>query len=162
MPDNTRIYRNRRRQVGLAAAVLGLFLVSVSVLAEPDPVTHTRARPEDYLWEVVPIAVLVLVLAGRALRTRIETNGQGLRVVRVTSSERVPWARVRGFEIHRTPTGRVATVVARLQDERLLRLWSFPVRRGTNPEAGELAATLEAERNGRIGTGTGQNGRHDH
>jgi|GEM_PF-3660065 len=149
----TTLYRSRGRRLLVAGSVVLAFLVTLGLTQEPDPVTHTRSHPSEYLWLVVPFALLTLVLAARALRTRMVTTDNGLQLYRVTSHDFVPWERVAGFEVHPTPTGRMAAVVARLDDERVLRVGTYLVRGGDGgrpPAADALCAALASDRQARL------------
>ncbi|HEX9530461.1 MAG TPA: hypothetical protein VF954_04935, partial [Acidimicrobiales bacterium] len=124
-----RVYRSRRRQWLMASALVLALAVGWASILYPDPVTHTVAGPGEYLWEVVPGVILVLVLAGRGLRSRLVTSRRGLLATRVTGRDWLPWSRVRRFEVRKMAGGRAAAVVARLDDERVVRLWSYPAVR---------------------------------
>ena len=152
-------YASRRRQLQVCLAVIGLYLVTFSVVFEPDYLTHTRPKPSAYLWQVVPFAVLTMIMAARAFRARIVTTPAALHLYRVTSHEELAWADVRGFEVHRSPSGRFASVVARLATGRTVRVALFRRDRktGTSAEARRLADVLiedRAERLGGRGTAT--------
>jgi hypothetical protein len=132
--------------------VVGSFVATFGVVFEPDPVTHTLAKPSQYLWELVPVAVLTLVLALRCFKARIVTTAATVEVYRVTSHEILPWSDVRGFEVHRSPSGRLAPLVARLESGRTVRMALFRVDRhtGRSSEAERLAEQLRADRQIRL------------
>jgi hypothetical protein len=150
-PDET-TYASRRRQLLICLAVLAFFFSTFGMVFEPDPVTHTLAKPSQYLWELVPFAVLTLVMAARCFRARLVTTAASLQVWRVTSHEILPWSDVRGFEVHRSPSGRLAPLVARLASGRTVRLALFRVDRhtGHSSEAEQLAEQLRADRQARL------------
>jgi hypothetical protein len=151
--DGTTVYRSGRRRALVAGSVVVAFLALFSITQEADPTTHVRPRPSEYLWQIVPFALLTLALAARALRTRLVATDNGLHVYRVTSHEFVPWQSVRAFEVHPSPTGRLTRVVARLEGDRLFRLGVFLVRRrdgGRSPGADRLAAALRGEMEERL------------
>jgi hypothetical protein len=145
-------YASRRRQVLICVAVLASFFATFGMVFEPDPVTHTKALPSQYLWELVPFAVLTLVMAARCFRARLVTTPNGLHIYRVTSDEELPWSDIRGFEVHRSPSGRLSPVVARVASGRTVRLALFRTDRetGTAPDAEQLAERLRADRAARL------------
>jgi hypothetical protein len=149
---NETTYASRRRQWLIALSVIGSFIATFGMVFEPDPVTHTLAKPSQYLWELVPVAVLTIVMAARCFRARVVTTATSLEVFRVTSQDVLPWSDVRGFEVHRTPSGRLAPVVARVASGRTVRLALFRVDRhtGGSPEAEQLAEQLRADRQTRL------------
>lgn len=156
-PDEV-TYVSKRRQIQVCLAIVGLYVATFSAVLEPDYVTHVRPKPSAYLWQVVPFALLTMVMAVRAFRARIVTTPSALHVYRVTSHEELAWADVRGFEVHRSPSGHFASVVARHATGRLTRVALFRVRRkdgGTSPEAKALADALGADRTDRIGRSAG-------
>jgi hypothetical protein len=138
-----RLYRNRRHQSLVAAALVAITLVSLGVILEPDPETGLRPVPSDYLWVVIPALVMIAYLIWRAFQTCIVTSPDGIEVVRTVGREVVPWAQVRRFEVHPSPSRWGFEVSARLRDERCLRIQAeHPARRG--PEA-KAAARQRAE-----------------
>ena len=148
-----RIYRSRRRRLLLAGLLLLALAVSWASILTPDPVTHTVAGPGEYLWEVIPGVALTVVLAVRGLQSRLVTSSRGLLAKRVTGSDWLPWSRVRRFEIHKMAGGRAAAVVVRLDDDRVVRLWSYRANRkdgGQSPAAQALADELSADREERL------------
>src|SRR2546423_1684953 len=108
-----RMYRSRPRQLLIAASILGLYIATFSIVLEPDPVTHTKVPAATYMWQVIPFALLTLVLGWRAFRVRLVSTPEGLGVQRVVSREFLPWSTIRDFEVHESPSGRIVTVVAR-------------------------------------------------
>lgn len=154
-PDET-TYASRRRQLQMGLVVIGLYLLTFSVVLEPDYVTHTRPKPSAYLWQVVPFAILTAFMAVRAYRSRVVTTPSAIHVHRATSHEELAWADVRGFEVHRTPSGRFNSVVARTAAGRTVRIALFRAAKGGGraPEAVEFAAQLESDRAARIAAGT--------
>ena len=148
-----RTYRSRRKQLLIAAGLVASFGVGFASILYPDPVTHTVSGPGEYLWEVIPGAILIIILAIRGLQSRLVTSSRGLLAYRVTGKDWLPWSRIRGFEVHRMAGGRAAAVVARLDDERVVRLWSYPASRnegGRSDSARALAAELTADRGERL------------
>jgi hypothetical protein len=147
------VYRIPRRQAFFAVGVVVAFVVSASIIFEPDPSTGVLSKPSDYLWVLIPSALLALYLTVRAHRTRVETNPAGITMFHVMNSEHVPWAEVVGFEVHPTPSRRGSTVLARTTLGRLVRVRTFMgVRGGTDHRAlaTELRDQLEADRDRRI------------
>lgn len=122
--EDQRVYGSRRRQLLLAAALVGIFLATVSLVFEPDPTTGMKPLPSDYLWLVIPGAIMVGVLSWRAMKARVVTDARGVDVIRVVGHEFVPWSRLRGFEVHPTPSQQGAVVLARLADECLVKIRS--------------------------------------
>jgi hypothetical protein len=148
-----RHYRNRRHQWLVVAALLGITIVSLGVILEPDPETGLRPLPSDYLWVVVPALVMIGVLIARALRTEVVADAGGLLVVRTVGRDTVPWSAIRRFEVHASPSRWGFEVVARLVDERCLRIRAeHPGRRRADARAAArdradaLAAQLEEDR----------------
>jgi hypothetical protein len=158
--SDLRVYSSRSRQLLLAASMVALLVVSLSVILEPDPETGVRPVPGDYLWVVIPGVLLMAVLAWRSLRVRVVTDSDGLDITRVLGHERVPWSQLRRFEVHPTPGKQGYVVRARLHDEVLVKVWVEimvrPVRdrdearRIAKERADALAAQLEADRVGRM------------
>jgi len=145
-----KVYRSRQRQLLIAASILAAYLATFSVLLEPDPVSHTKVGAGKYLWQVIPFALLTVVLGWRALKVRLVSSRDGLAAHRVATREFLPWSTVSGFEIHESPTGRVASVVARRTNGRTVRLVNFWAgKAGANgvvpPAAEALRAELEAD-----------------
>jgi hypothetical protein len=148
-----RLYRSRRHQWLVAGGLVGITLVSLGVILEPDPETGLRPLPSDYLWVVIPALVMIAYLIWRAFQTRILTSPAGVEVVRTVGRELVPWTEVRRFEVHPSPSRWGFEVSARLRDERCLRIRAeHPARRGVDGKAAArrraeaLARALEADR----------------
>jgi hypothetical protein len=143
-----RVYSSRRRQVLLAGSLVALFVVGASLIFEKDPDTGLKPLPSDYLWVVVPGAILLAVLAWRACRARIVTDSRGVDIVRVVGHERLAWKALRDFEVHPTPGRQGSAVVARMHDERLVKVWTEIVirpvrdRRTARASARERAAAI--------------------
>ena len=141
-----KVYRSRKRQLLIAASILAAYVATFSVILEPDPVSHTKVGPGKYLWQLIPFAVLTVVLGWRALQVRLVSSRDGLAVHRVASREFLPWSTVSGFEIHESSTGRIASVVARRTNGRSVRLVNFWAgKAGAAGVAPPAAATLQAE-----------------
>jgi hypothetical protein len=119
-----RTYATRGRRLLLAGSLIAIYLVSFSVILEPDPETGLRPVPSDYVWVVVPAAILIGVLVWRSLKVRVVTDAGGLDVIRVVGHETVPWRDVRAFAVHPTPGRQGYFVVARLHNERLVKIWT--------------------------------------
>ncbi len=136
-----RTYARRGRQLLLAGSLIALYLGSLTLLFEPDPDTGLKPIPSDYVWVVVPGAILIAVLAWRARRARVVTSPSGTDIVRVVGHETVPWRSIRRFEVHPTPGKAGYAVVARLHDERLVKVWTEIVVRPVRdrPAAKEAA-----------------------
>jgi hypothetical protein len=117
-------YASRSRQLLLAGSMAALYLASLTLLFEPDPDTGLKPLPSDYIWVVVPIGILIAGLAWRARKARLVTDASGLDVIRVVGHEFVPWRILRRFEVHPTPGKQGYAVVARLHDERLVKVWT--------------------------------------
>jgi hypothetical protein len=117
-----RSYATRSRQLLLAGSLVALYLVSSTIIFEPDPATGLRPVASDYVWVVVPAAILIAVLAWRSLHVRVVTDSAGLDIIRVVGHETVPWRELRGFEVHPTPGHQGYAVVARLHNERLVKV----------------------------------------
>lgn len=148
-----RLYRNRRHQWLMAGALVGISLVSMGVILEPDPETGLRPLPSDYLWVVIPALLVVAYLIWRAFQTRIVTSTDGVEIVRTVGREVVPWTDLRRFEVHPSPSRWGFEVAARLHDERCVRVRAeHPARRGAEAKAAArgraeaLARALEADR----------------
>jgi hypothetical protein len=152
----THVYQSRNRRWLIAASLVALLISGSSLVLEKDPETGLRPAPSDYLWVVIPGAVLLLVLAWRALKVQVSTDSAGVEIVRVVGRERVPWRRLRRFEVHPTPGRQGSVVVARRDDEVLVKVWTEimvrPVfdrdvaRALARARADELAAVLERDR----------------
>jgi len=136
-----RSYATRARRLLLAASLVTLYLVSLTLLFEPDPDTGLKPLPSDYVWVVVPAAVLIAVLTWRSLKVRVTTDPIGLDVIRVLGHEAVSWREMRGFEVHPTPGRQGHAVVARLDNGRLVKVWTEIVVR---PLRDRPAAKAEA------------------
>ena len=148
--DDQRVYRSRQRQLLTAASILAAYVATFSVVLEPDPVSHTKVHPGNYLWQVIPFAILTLVLGWRAMRIRLVSTRDGLAVHRVATREFLPWSTITGFEVHESPTGRVASVVARRTNGRTVRLANFWAGKAgaagvTPPAADALRSELESD-----------------
>jgi hypothetical protein len=112
--------------------------------------------PSDYLWVVIPGAILIAVLAWRALKVEVVTDRRGLEIVRVVGKERIPWSRLRRFEVHPTPGHQGSVVLARMNDEILVKVSAEvmvrPIRdrdearRLARLRTDELAKNLEQDR----------------
>jgi hypothetical protein len=151
--SDIRVYRIPRRQAFFAVGVVVAFLVCASLIFEPDPSTGVLSKPSDYLWVLIPSALLAVYLTARARRTRVETSPAGITMFHVMNSEHVPWADVVGFEVHPTPSRRGSTVLARTALGRLVRVRTFMgVRRTTDhrARATEFRDQLEADREDRV------------
>lgn len=136
--DPPRIHRNRRHQWLVAGALVAITLASLGVILEPDPETGLRPLPSDYLWVVIPALFMIGYLIWRAFQTRIVISDAGVEVVRTVGRDVVPWADVRRFEVHPSPSRWGFEVSIRLRDERCVRVRAeHPGRRG--PEAKEAA-----------------------
>jgi hypothetical protein len=153
-PDQLpRLYRNRRHQWLVASALIGITLVSLGVILEPDPETGVRPLPSDYLWVVVPALVVVGYLIWRAFQSRIVTTTDGIEVVRTVGREAIAWSDIRGVEVHPSPSRWGFEVSVRVQDQRCVRVRAeHPARRGAEAKeaarqrAEALARALEADR----------------
>src|SRR3954454_24477614 len=129
-----RVYRSKQRQLLIAASIVALYVATFSVVLEPDPVSHTKVDPSKYLWQVIPFALLTIFLGWRAMQVRLVSTTDGLAVHRVASREFLPWSTITGFEIHESPTGWMASVVARRTNGRTVRLANHWVgRRRSTP-----------------------------
>jgi len=153
------VYASRRRQLLLAGSLIALFLFSLTLLAEPDPDTGLKPVPSDYLWVVIPAGLLIAALAWRARKAKVVTNDKGVEIVRVVGREWIPWAALRRFEVHPTPGRQGFAVLARLDNEVLVKVWTEitirPVRdraaakEVARAKAEALAVALEADRKAR-------------
>jgi hypothetical protein len=119
-----RIYFSRKRRWLIATSLVALLLAGSSLIFEKDPDTGLLPVPGDYLWVVIPGAILILVLAWRALKVQVVTDRRGVEIVRVVGRERVPWSRLRSFEVHPTPGKQGSVVLARTDDEVLVKIAS--------------------------------------
>jgi hypothetical protein len=154
-----RIYFSRRRRWLIATSLVALLLGGSSLIFEKDPDTGLLPVPGDYLWVVIPGAILILVLAWRALKVQVVTDRRGVEIVRVVGRERVPWSRLRSFEVHPTPGKQGSVVLARTDDEVLVKISSEvmirPVRdrdgarRLARIRSDALAKDLEEDRRAR-------------
>jgi hypothetical protein len=128
---------------GLAVAAA----VSFQQMTQPDYHTHPRATPGEGLLVAVPGGVCVALLAWRMLRSRVETSAEGVRIVRVLSSEMIPWGDVAGIEVRPTTNRGGFLISARHTSRRLTKLATLP---GRSPKrrahADAFAAGIEAER----------------
>jgi hypothetical protein len=155
-----RVYVSRRRQLLLAAGLLAVFLATLSLVLEPDPETGIKPLPGDYLWVVIPGTIVLLVLVWRAMKARIETDSGGVDLFRVAGHEFVPWADVRGFEVHPTPGRQGSAVRIRRRSEALVTVRSEisvrpardrdEARRLAKVRAVALRDQLEADRMSRL------------
>jgi hypothetical protein len=147
------VYRSRRRQILIAAGMLGLFVLLWSQTQQPDYETHVKPAFSRYVWELTPFLVLAIVMAIRAFRVRLVTTADGIHVYRVLSHRFLRWTEVTGIEVHPTPTGKLAAVKLRLESKLTVTVWSFRLRKrdsGHSAEAEELAERLRADRNARM------------
>jgi hypothetical protein len=154
-----RVYVSSNRRWLLAGSLVALFVGGASLIFEKDPSTGLKPGPNDYLWIVVPFAILIAVLARRAFKVQVVTDPKGIDVVRVIGHERVPWKRLRRFEVHPTPGRQGSVVLARTEDEVLVKVWTEimvrPVRdrsearRVARARAEQIATTLEEDRQAR-------------
>ena len=155
-PEPVQVYSRRSRQWLLAASIIAVLLVSLSVILEPDPETGVRPVPGDYLWVVIPGVLLMLVLAWRALGIKVTINSEGVDITRTLGHERVSWRELRRFEVHPTPGRQGYVVRARLDNEVLVNVWTEiearPVldrdeaRRIARHRADAVAAAMEEDR----------------
>ena len=151
-----RIYLSRKRRWLIATSLIALLLAGSSLIFEKDPDTGLLPVPSDYLWVVIPGAILILVLAWRALKVKVVTDRRGVEIVRVVGRERVPWSRLRRFEVHPTPGKQGSVVLARTSDEVLVKISSEVMirpmrdrdeaRRLARLRTDELAGNLEQDR----------------
>jgi hypothetical protein len=151
-----RIYLSRKRRWLIATSLIALLLAGSSLIFERDPDTGLLPVPSDYLWVVIPGAILIAVLAWRALKVEVVTDRRGLEIVRVVGKERIPWSRLRRFEVHPTPGHQGSVVLARMNDEILVKVSAEvmvrPIRdrdearRLARLRTDELAKNLEQDR----------------
>jgi hypothetical protein len=140
-----RSYATRARRLLLAGSLVALYLVSLTLLFERDPDTGLKPVPSDYVWVVVPAGMLIVVLVWRSLKVRVTTDPVGLDVIRVLGHEAVAWRELRGFEVHPTPGRQGHAVVARLENERLVKVWTeIVVRPLRDRPAAKAVARLRA------------------
>jgi hypothetical protein len=119
-----RRYATRSRRLLLAASLIAIYLISLSVILEPDPDTGLKPVPSDYIWVVVPAGILIAVLIWRSLKAQVLTDPHGVDIIRVVGHEAVAWPDLRRFEVHPTPGRQGYAVVARLRNERLVKVWT--------------------------------------
>ncbi len=153
MTGDISVYRLPRRQLFFAAGVVVAFCISASIIFEPDPSTGVLAKPSDYLWVLIPSAILALYMTIRAYRTRVETSPDGITMFHVMNREEVPWTEIVGFEVHPTPSRRGSSVLARTTLGRLVRVRTFMGVRSTTDHkaiATALRDELEADRDRRL------------
>jgi hypothetical protein len=151
-----RIYLSSKRRWLIATSLIALLLAGSSLIFERDPDTGLLPVPSDYLWVVIPGAILIAVLAWRALKVQIVTDRRGVEIVRVVGRERVPWSRLRRFEVHPTPGKQGSVVLARTDNEILVKVSAEvmvrPIRdrdearRLARVRTEELAKSLEEDR----------------
>jgi hypothetical protein len=151
-----RIYLSRKRRWLIATSLIALLLAGSSLIFEKDPDTGLLPVPSDYLWVVIPGAILIFVLAWRAFKVKVVTDRRGVEIVRVVGRERVPWSRLRRFEVHPTPGKQGSVVLARTSDEVLVKISSEVMirpmrdrdeaRRLARLRTDELAGNLEQDR----------------
>jgi hypothetical protein len=156
---NRHVYISPNRRWLLAGGLIALSLGGLGVVLERDPSTGLVPAPNDYLWTVIPLAIMMVVLAWRATKVKVTTDPGGIEVVRVVGRERVPWKRLRRFEVHPTPGKQGSVVLARTDDEVLVRIWTEimvrPVRdrdearQLAKAKADQIAAVLEEDRRAR-------------
>ena len=152
----------------LAGSLVALFLFSLTLLAEPDPDTGLKPVPGDYLWVVIPAALLIAVLAWRARKAKVVTDDRGVEIVRVVGHEWIPWPTMRRFEVHPTPGKQGFAVLARLDNEVLVKVWTEitirplrdreAARQMARAKAEALAVALEADRRARQAARLAQSG----
>jgi hypothetical protein len=152
----------------LAGSLVALFLFSLTLLAEPDPDTGLKPVPGDYLWVVIPAALLIAVLAWRARKAKVVTDDRGVEIVRVVGHEWIPWPTMRRFEVHPTPGKQGFAVLARLDNEVLVKVWTEitirplrdreAARQMARAKAEALAVALEADRRARQAAPLAQSG----
>ena len=144
-----RVYVSQRRQRLIAVSIAAIFFVTFSLVFEPDPSTGTKPVPSDYLWIVIPGAIMVAVLAWRALKAHVATDSHGITLVHTAGRDVERWDDVRGFEVHPTPGRQGYAVRLRRTDEGLLTVRNEIMVRplGDRDEARRLArARAEALR----------------
>src|SRR5689334_10400600 len=110
--------------LGLAVALA----VSFQQITQPDYNTHHRATPSEWLWVVIPALGFAALLAWRMLRSHVETTADGVRIVRVLSTEDIPWSDIAGIEVRPTPNRGGFVVHARHTNLRLTKLGTIPGR----------------------------------
>ena len=136
MTGDISVYRLPRRQLFFAVAVVAAFCVCASIVFEPDPSTGVMTKPSDYLWVLIPSAILALYMTWRAYHTRTETNADGITMYHEMNHESVSWSEIVGFEVHPTPSGRGSTVFVRTSIGRLVRVRTYmAVRKTTDHRA---------------------------
>ena len=142
-----RVHKVPRLRWGILLGIAIAFAVSFQQITQPDYNTHTRAKPGDWLWVVVPGLVILAVIGVRVWRSRIEASAEGLRVVRVTETEAIPWADLAGIEVRPTQNRWGTVISARKTDRRVIRLGTIPGRTDKHrAKADALKAELEADR----------------
>ncbi len=140
-------HRIRSARIGTVLALVGVFLATFSLLFDPVYTVHQTSPVSDDAWVVVPAVLLLLALAWRAMRARIELSQTGMRIVRATTSDEVEWADLRRFEVRPTPNRWGWRVLARRGDDDLVAVATVPGRaHKARHEAETLAAALEADR----------------
>jgi hypothetical protein len=151
-----RIYLSHRRRWLIATSLIALLLAGSSLIFEKDPETGLLPVPSDYLWVVIPGAILIAVLAWRALKVEVVTDRRGVEIIRVVGRERIPWTHLRRFEVHPTPGKQGSVVLARTDNEILVKVSAEvmvrPIRdrdearRLARIRTDELANSLEEDR----------------
>ncbi len=127
--------------------VAGAAAVSIQQMTQPDYNAHRKAPPSEYLPVVLPGLALVAVIAWRIWRCRVETSTTGMRVIRTTTTDDLPWAQVAGFEVKRTPNRGGWRLVARHIDERVTVLANTPGKgEKARARVEALRAALEDDR----------------
>ena len=138
----------------IIAGIVAAFAVSFQQMTKPDYNTHRRATPDEWLWVVVPAVLMLGYGAWRVWRSRIETSAVGLRVIRAVDRDEVPWDRLARFEVRPTPNRAGTVIVARLVDQRVVKLGTVPGRRSRHRARAEtFVAALEADRSHFAGSG---------
>lgn len=143
------VHRVRSARWGIAAGLIGIFLVTAGMLFDPDPATGQRTPLTDDLWVMVPALVVLVVLTVRAVRAGIVAGPQGVRVERTVTSAEVPWEELRDFEVRPTPNRWGWQVAARRVDDNVVTLATIPgrgARSRARDAADALAAALGADR----------------
>ena len=142
-----RVHKVPRLRWAILLGIALAFAVSFQQITQPDYNTHTRARPADWLWVVLPGLVILGFIGVRVWRSRIEASPEGIRVVRVTESELVPWDQLAGIEVRPTQNRWGTVISARRTDRRVVRLGTVPGRTARHAaKAQALKAQLEADR----------------
>ena len=151
--DVLRRHRVPTLRVWIIAGIVGAFAVSFQQITQPDYNTNRRATPDEWLWFVLPALAMMGYGAWRVWRSGVEAGPAGLRVVRAVDSDEIPWDRLARLELRPTPNRAGTVIVARLVDQRTVKMGTVPGRKPKHrARAAAFVAAIEADRDHFAGT----------